>query len=330
MQLATRIAVSSLVLLGGCTDGDVDDSAPIAVGFERCFVRTNLVSNVRGLAPRIDPALINAWSVTPALDAFAVVSAYGGSLVGYNADGSAPVSDLPGTQRIGGGYTGSALSGSLLYLASKDGLISFIDIDVDPTRHYEMIDRGPEDASYTGIAVVDDLLLVADVHNARLDLFQAAFEPVDAPLFVNPEVPAGFAPFNIAMLDDDVYVTYTHGSAEHGYVSAFSHDGQLRWTSEDAFVAPWGLAIAPPGFGDLEGALLVANHGDGTIAVVDRANGDVLAQVHDETGSPLAVDGLWGLTTGVGVRSARRDAIYFTAGPAQASHGVFGVIAPCD
>jgi uncharacterized protein (TIGR03118 family) len=326
MQVAAWIALASLVSLGGCDDRDVDDFEPIAAAVDRCFVRTHLVSNVDGLAPRIDRALINAWSVTPALDVFTVVSAHAGSLTAYNADGSAPFGDLPGVQRIGGGYTGSVLAGSLLYLASDDGLLSLIDMEHDPLRLYEMVDRGAEGALYTGIAAIDELLLVADAHNGRVDVFDAAFRPLASPTFAGP---AGFAPFNIAVLDGIVFITYAQGG--RGALVAFSRDGVPLWTSGgEAFAAPWGMAIAPAGFGDLAGALLVANHDDGTIAVVDRANGDVLARVSDDAGRPFIIDGLWALTTGVGVRTARPDAIYFTAGPAGGSHGLFGVITPCD
>jgi uncharacterized protein (TIGR03437 family) len=93
--------------------------------------------------------------------------------------------------------------------------------------------------------------------------------------------------------------------------------------------APWGMAIAPPNFGDFGGMLLVANCGDGRINVFDPQSGAFRGALADYENNPIAIPGLRALDFGLG--EAGREgiagdpsALYFTA--ATASHGIFGSI----
>ena len=43
-------------------------------------------------------------------------------------------------------------------------------------------------------------------------------------------------------------------------------------------------------------------------------------------GKVLSIDGLWGLSAGNGGSGGSTDSIYFSAGPGDESHGLFGVI----
>ena len=54
-----------------------------------------------------------------------------------------------------------------------------------------------------------------------------------------------------------------------GFVSAFGENGTFlgRIGNMGALNSPWGLAIAPSGFGSLAGDLLVGNFGDGRINI---------------------------------------------------------------
>ena len=93
--------------------------------------------------------------------------------------------------------------------------------------------------------------------------------------------------------------------------------------------SPWGLAIAPSGFGSLAGDLLVGNFGDGRINVfsADPNSPAFLGQLTDaKTGNPLSIDGLWGLIPGNGTGAGNMHDIYFTAGPNDESGGVLGVL----
>ena len=44
------------------------------------------------------------------------------------------------------------------------------------------------------------------------------------------------------------------------------------------------------------------------------------------SGALLVIDGLWGLAFGNGVQHQPTDTLFFTAGPGEESHGLFGKI----
>jgi uncharacterized protein (TIGR03118 family) len=156
--------------------------------------------------------------------------------------------------------------------------------------------------------------------------------------FTDPNLPAGYAPFNISVLGNRIYVTYALQNGKddspgpgHGIVNAFDLNGNLlgRIGAMGALNSPWGLAIAPSGFGSLSGDLLVGNFGDGRINVFSANPGSpsFLGQLTDaSTGNPLAIDGLWGLIPGNGASAGNLHDIYFTAGPNNEAGGVFGVL----
>lgn len=182
------------------------------------------------------------------------------------------------------------------------------------------------------------LVLAADFHSARIDVFDEGFHLVATPMFSTPaSVPAGFAPFNVAVFNGIVYVAYAQQNAEKddsvagaglGFMAAFDVCGNVLWTSKGAqFNAPWGMALG--GARSLApGVLLVGNFGDGHITEVNPKDGTIIDQLMTTTNAPVAIEGLWGLAIGIGVRSAQPDGVYFAAGPQEEAHGLFGVITP--
>ena len=87
--------------------------------------------------------------------------------------------------------------------------------------------------------------------------------------------------------------------------------------------------MAPANFGRFSGDLLVGNFGDGTInAYAQESDGTFahLGQLRTADHKPLLIDGLWGLGFGNGSGSGATNALYFTAGPDEESHGLFGRI----
>jgi uncharacterized protein (TIGR03118 family) len=90
--------------------------------------------------------------------------------------------------------------------------------------------------------------------------------------------------------------------------------------------SPWGLAVAPPSFGSFAGDLLVGNFGDGTISAFSLGSNSFAGQLTNPDGTPLVIDGLWGLIPGNGVGAGSAADIYFTAGPDEESNGLFGAI----
>ena len=154
--------------------------------------------------------------------------------------------------------------------------------------------------------------------------------------FTDPGLPAGYAPFNIQNLAGVLYVTYALQDGKdddpgpgHGFVDAFDLNGNFvsRIASGGPLNSPWGLAIAPASFGDLFGGdLLVGNFGDGTINAFDLTTHAFDGQLLGLDGNPLVIDGLWGLIAGNGGNGGGTQSIYFSAGPDDETHGLFGVL----
>ncbi|MGH9344941.1 MAG: TIGR03118 family protein, partial [Terriglobia bacterium] len=197
---------------------------------------------------------------------------------------------------------------------------------------------------YKGLAIGNngsaDLLYAANFGLGRVDVFDSTFHATTASGgFHDPSLPAGYAPFDIQNIGGKLYVTYALQDAAkhddvagpgHGFVDVFDLNGNLiqRLTSQGALNSPWGLAVAPSGFGEFSGDLLVGNFGDGMINAYDSGTGSFLGTLDNPDGTPIAIDGLWGLRFGSGAQGQALDALYFTAGiagPDQIEdHGLFG------
>jgi uncharacterized protein (TIGR03118 family) len=132
------------------------------------------------------------------------------------------------------------------------------------------------EAVYKGMALSDkdDRMFAADFRNNRVDVFDNQFRKVGS--FTDNDLPKRFAPFNVAFLRGNVYVTFAErekGGIDNvdgkglGYVDVFGMDGRpkTRLVANGNLNAPWGMAIAPSTFGKFAGALLVGNFGDGKI-----------------------------------------------------------------
>ena len=111
-------------------------------------------------------------------------------------------------------------------------------------------------------------------------------------------------------------------------LASFDYDGKLLQVFEGgkALDAPWGLALAPGDFGAASNTLLVGNFGDGRIVSFDIASGKQKDVLRRADGTPLEIDGLWGLVFGNGQSLGEKNALYFTAGPAEEIDGVFGKV----
>jgi uncharacterized protein (TIGR03118 family) len=216
------------------------------------------------------------------------------------------------------------------------------------TAYDDGIANGANHAVYKGLALGTvngaTFLYATDLHNNKVDVFDTSFaKPADMQgKFVDSTIPQGFVPFGISAIDNQLYVTYAkQDSAKHdevagaglGYVDVFDLSGNLlsRFASNGALNAPWGIAVAPSGWGSLAGDVLVGNFGDGKINIF-KPNGTQLATsvgpLKGSNGQPFAFPGLWSLVFGNGDSDKPLTTLFYTAGFATQTDGVLGAITP--
>ena len=207
--------------------------------------------------------------------------------------------------------------------------------------------KTPAGAVFKGLAIAKTTkagpeLFAADVANATVDVFGQTFAPVATPgEFKDPAIPAGYAPFGIQNLGGKIYVTYGKQNATKtdvvpgaglGYVDVYSVNGKLlhhlvAGGSGSPLNEPWGLDIAPAGFGPFGGDLLVGNLGNGWINAFNPVTGAFLGALDGTNGYPVAIKGLWGLRTGSAAFGGA-SSVVFSAGPAAYKNGLVGTLNP--
>ena len=214
------------------------------------------------------------------------------------------------------------------------------------TAYDDGVANGANHAVYKGLAIGTvngaTFLYATDLHNKKVDVFDTNFTKPAAMQgkFIDPTIPAGFVPFGIVALNGQLYVSYTkQDAAKHdettgaglGYVDVFDFSGNFvsRFASAGALNAPWGMAIAPVGFGSLAGDLLIGNFGDGKINIF-APNGTALAtsmgSLTVTNGGTFSLPGLWSLVFGNGDSDKPVTTLFYTAGFADQTDGVFGSI----
>ncbi|WP_212002597.1 TIGR03118 family protein [Chitinophaga sp. HK235] len=310
------------------------------------YKQTNLVAdNASFGAARIDPLLVNAWglAVSPS-GAFWIstnnpeISPLFQHSVIYDKDGNQlrkPVI-IPATE--GARRTGvvfnhtSGFGGAHFIFAIDDGtFVSWVSGDTGVYHTARFNDK----AVYTGIAIASDsgksYIYAANFRDGTIDVFDTAFKYIPYKQFRDPNIPAGFAPFNIRNIDGLLYVTYAkqklpqkrvdEAGPGNGYVNIFRSDGSLvrRFASQGTLNSPWGITEGCSDFGD--DVILIGNFGDGRINAYS-ASGTFLGQLRKDN-APLTIDGLLALeghVTGAG------NKIFFTASPNGGLHGLFGYL----
>ncbi len=216
------------------------------------------------------------------------------------------------------------------------------------TAYDDGVAAGANHAVYKGLAIGTvngaTFLYATDLHNNKVDVFDTGFAKPAAMQgkFVDPNIPAGYVPFGIAASNNQLYVTFAkQDQAMHdevtgaglGYVDVFDFNGNLvsRFASAGPLNAPWGIAVAPAGFGSIPGDVLVGNFGDGTVNVF-APNGTSLATSMGplvvSNGGSLSIPGLWSLAFGNGDPDKPVTTLFYTAGFANQTDGVFGSITP--
>jgi uncharacterized protein (TIGR03118 family) len=328
--------------------------APLSAAKPTQFTVNPLVSDQPGVAPVTDPDLVNAWGLTSSATSPWWVSDNGTdkSTLYRGSDGAkqALVVSVPGgpTGTVFNPTSGFVLptGGKALFLFDgEDGIIRGWN-GAQGTTAIVVKDRSDVDAIYKGLAIADTSngprLYAADFHNARIDVLDGSFGLVPNSGFEDPSLPKGFAPFNVQVIGDRVFVAYAKQDADAedeiagqglGRVDVYDLDGNLLGgiDGHGQLNAPWGLAVAPASFGSFAGDLLVGNFGDGEINAFHEVSPGQFAHVGELRGSDnrsLAIDGLWALQVSQGGNNGTAGQLFFTAGPDEETHGLFGTIAP--
>ncbi len=323
------------------------------------FVATNLVSDGTPAAAHTDANLVNAWGIAFNPTGFVWV-ADNGSNNATLYDGNGVPQTL--VVAIPPGSGGDASPTGIVFNATPDfkvtqngltaaspflfvgegGTLSGWSPTVNRTSAITVVDGGANGPLYKGLAISRfngaNYLYAADFRNNAIDVYDGRFAKARLPgSFRDPGMPAGFAPFGIQAIGDRIYVAYARqapsGSDEVkgaglGVIDVFDSGGVFirQLVMGGALNAPWGMALAPGNFGTFSNRLLVANFGDGKINAYDPATGKLDGTLSKADGTPIVVDGLWGIAFGNGVNSQPVNTLFFTAGPADEAHGLYGRI----
>jgi uncharacterized protein (TIGR03118 family) len=368
------VCALTLAACGGGSSGGGGTPPPAAM----TFTDTALVSNsstVVATALTIDANLQNPWGVAFAPGApFWISDANSNLTTLYSGIGANDTQGVTGSNSVGvaippsaagvpanpsgqvynggGGFMISTSNGpesALFIFDGEGGTIAAWAKDSGATAvtaYDDGVANAGNHAVYKGLAIGTvggaTFLYATDLHNNKVDVFDTNFSKPAAMQgkFVDPNIPAGFAPFGIAALNGNLYVTFAkQDAAKHdeiagaglGYVDIFDFSGNLisQFASAGALNAPWGIAVAPAGFGSLQGDVLIGNFGDGMINIF-APNGTALANsegpLMSSGGQPFAFPGLWSLVFGNGDADKPLTTLFYTAGFADQTDGVFGGI----
>jgi uncharacterized protein (TIGR03118 family) len=325
------------------------------------FRQTNLISNLTNQHAKIvDPNLRNPWGLAllPASPLWVADNATGKAGIYTVTAGGAAVANTGRVVTVPGGApsgqvanpgsdfvvtTTAGMGPALFIFSSESGKITAWSPAADPFlangKATATVEASSKTAIYKGLAIAStkagSFLYATNFHDGRVEVFNSKFKPVHlAGKFQDPHLPHGYAPFGIQELNGYLYVTYAlQNSAReddvkgpgHGFIDIYTNNGLLvkRLASGGALDSPWGLAIAPSGFGPFRGKLVVGNFGDGKINVFGPVSGHFIAQLRGVTGKPVTIPGLWGLTFGTATTGGTKT-LLFSAGIHGEADGLVG------
>jgi uncharacterized protein (TIGR03118 family) len=355
--------------------GQTSMSATLTINPASAFSFTTLVSDAAGTgALVVDPNLKNPWGVVfgPTTPVW-VANNHSETSTLYDGNGKPQpatpliVNTAP-TGAVAFDPTGIVFNGSatdfMVTAAGKSGPARFIfsgeggmiagwSPAVNPTNTVTMYPAAGADsggALYKGLAIAKNgtgsFLYATDFHNSKVDIFDTTFakQTLAAGAFVDPMLPAGYAPFGIQAIANgtggavQIYVAYAKQDAAAksqvvgaglGVIDIFDASGTLikhLIPAGGALNAPWGMALAPTDFGTLSKTLLIGNFGDGKINGYDPDTGVFVGAITDSAGAPFAMPGLWGIAFGNDNANQPHNTLFFAAGINDEANGSYGRI----
>jgi uncharacterized protein (TIGR03118 family) len=329
------------------------------------YIQHNLVSDVPGLADITDPNLIDPWGMSFSATSPYWVSNHGkGNTTVYTNSSTTTgvtISTTVVTIPAGGGSTppstptGQVQNSTTGFLLANGTKASFIFATEDGTvsawnggtTATVMIDNSAAGIVYKGMAIATNngapMLYMANFSYGVIDVLDTNFKLTSVPGgFGDALLPAGYAPFNIWNINNQLYVMYAKQDATkkndqpgvgNGVVDIFDLNGNLlqRLTSGGPLNSPWGVAVSGSGWGAFSNAVLVGNFGDGKINAFDPKTGNLLGTLQDPTGKAISIQGLWAIAFGNGGSAGDPHYLYFVAGifnGTTTQHGLLGSLAP--
>jgi uncharacterized protein (TIGR03118 family) len=321
-------------------------------GIETKLKQFNLVSDTSFKGVRLDANLSNAWgiAVTPT-GIFWISANHTGVSTIYDAAGNQKINPvtIPTVNNVpGGAPSGDVFNFTSVFNFPNGNASKFIFVGEDgivsawgPTAGSSAMvvnDQSAKNAVYKGVDIAQSggnyFLYAANFKQAKVDVFDQNFALVNNMPFSDPNIPQGYAPFNIKNINGMLFITYAKQKGPdnmddekglgHGFVDIFTPAGTFvsRFATMGTLNSPWGIA---EGFsGKLANTILIGNFGDGRINVF-RPSGEFVGQLKNNDEKPVTIGGLWALFTSNTI-SAVGDKIYFTAGPNDENNGLFGYL----
>jgi uncharacterized protein (TIGR03118 family) len=357
----------------GVGAGSAAKSANLPVGAPTALTATNLVADTAGAAAlTTDAHLVNPWGIAfGPTTAIWVANNHSATATQYDGNGKAQPTATPLVVNFASGVAGAFNPTGIVFNASGDfvvsatasgaahfifagegGMIAGWSPGVDRT-HAITAFTAVDGAVYKGLAIanngVGNFLYATDFHGNKVDVFDTHFTKQTASAaafaFVDPTLPAGYAPFGIQALNTgaagtaQVYVTYAqqNGTDNHdqtngpglGLVDIFDTNGAFVGhfvTAGGLLNAPWGVALAPADFGTLSNAVLIGNFGDGKLNAFSTGTGAIVSAVVDSHGAAIAQPGLRGIAFGNDAGNQPHNTLFFSAGVNDQQNGEFGRI----
>jgi uncharacterized protein (TIGR03118 family) len=359
----TAAGGAALALVGGLAAGQAALAGASGASGNGVYRQDNLVSDIDGVARITDTHLVNPWGLAEHkgsplwvannnsdTSTLYVGDQEGTPLIpappgptplvvtfptGSNPSGQVDGTGTPGQFTVDG-------SPALFIFSSESGHIFAWGLKSGTTAKTVATS---DTAVYKGLARVDDggqpKLYATNFHDGTVDVYDSNFKLANKPgMFVDPQIPAHYAPFGIQAIGGWLYVTYAqqndakHDDVKgdgHGFVDVYKPDGTLvrRLITMGALNSPWGLVKTPEEFGRFSNDLLVGNFGDGKIHAYDLATGALEGTLTNRDGNAIAINGLWGLIFG-DKSAGTPNTLFFSAGIADETHGLLGSITPGD
>ena len=245
---------------------------------------------------------------------------------------------------------------AIFLFVTEDGTIVGWNPNVNPPgtvapfgRHAVIAKDHSGSAIYKGMAVTTDstgnaFLYATNFKSGNVEVYDGNFNPASGlpdGAFIDPKLPRNFAPFNVAVISGKVFVTYAMkepggnddvAGQGHGIVDTYDLEGNLlaRFAQHGQLDSPWGMALAPSGWGELGGKVLIGNFGNGQINAFDPDSGQFVGKMRDINGQAIVIDGLWALKFGNNGNGGDPNKLYFTAGPNGEADGLFGNLSPAE